>query len=51
MEKKQPDVTKYEKPEVKDLGDLRELTEGGARLSNMDSLWPNSLKAHKDFFS
>lgn len=49
MDKKQPEVTKYEKPEVKDFGDLRELTEGGTHLSNMDSLWPNNVKAHKNF--
>jgi hypothetical protein len=49
VEKKQLEVTTYEKPEVKDFGDLRDLTEGGSRPSNMDSLWPNNVKAHKDF--
>jgi hypothetical protein len=49
MEKREFEVVKYEKPEVKDFGDLRELTEGGFKLSNMDSLWPNQPKAHKDF--
>jgi hypothetical protein len=49
MRKETPVATKYEKPEVKDFGDLRDLTEGGFKLSNMDSLWPNNVKAHKDF--
>lgn len=49
MEKTKSEVAKYEKPEVKDFGDLRELTEGGFKPSNMDSLWPNNVKAHKDF--
>jgi hypothetical protein len=49
VEKKQPEAAKYEKPVVKDFGDLRELTEGGIHLRNQDSLWPNSVKAHKDF--
>lgn len=49
MEKKHNEVVKYEKPEVKDFGDLKELTAGGSKLSNMDSLFPNNVKAHKDF--
>jgi hypothetical protein len=49
MEKTEHKVVKYEKHEIKDLGDLRELTEGGFKLSNMDSLFPNNVKAHKDF--
>jgi hypothetical protein len=49
VEKKHPEAIKYEKPEVKDFGDLRELTAGGSRPDNMDSLFPNSVKAHKSF--
>jgi hypothetical protein len=49
VEKQHNEKIEYEKPEVKDFGDLRELTAGGFRLRDMDSLWPNQEKAKKDF--
>ena len=53
MEKKQQvdGEVKYERPEVTDLGTLRELTEGGTRRGFQDQLFPNSPRAVKGIFS
>jgi hypothetical protein len=37
----------YEKPEVKDFGDLFELTAGGSIRGGHDQLYPNNPKAVK----
>jgi hypothetical protein len=37
----------YEKPEIKDLGDLFELTAGGTLQGGHDQRFPNSPKAVK----
>lgn len=45
MEQKRPIA--YEKPEIKDLGDLFELTAGGTVRGGHDQRWPNNPKAVK----
>jgi hypothetical protein len=52
MEQKTPELSEtrasaYEKPEIKDLGDLFELTAGGNLRGGHDQRFPNSPKAVK----
>jgi len=42
-----PEKLTYEKPEIKDLGDLFELTAGGTVRGGLDQRFPNSPKAVK----
>jgi hypothetical protein len=49
MEFEKPKPVDYEKPEVKDFGDLFELTAGGTLHGGFDQLWPNNSKAVKCF--
>ncbi len=42
-----PKKLTYEKPEIKDLGDLFELTAGGTVRGGHDQRFPNSPKAVK----
>jgi hypothetical protein len=47
MEKKTEQPIAYEKPVVKDFGDLFELTAGGSIHGGFDQLHPNNPKAVK----
>jgi hypothetical protein len=49
MEFEKPKPIEYEKPEVKDFGDLFELTAGGTESGGFDQLWPNNRQAVKCF--
>jgi hypothetical protein len=49
LETQKPEPVEYEKPEVKDFGDLFELTAGGNIRGGFDQLHPNSPKAVKCF--
>jgi hypothetical protein len=44
LETQKPEPVEYEKPEVKDFGDLFELTAGGAILGGLDQLLPSNPK-------
>lgn len=49
METQKPESVEYEKPEVKDFGDLFELTAGGTFRGGFDQLYPNAPRAVKCF--
>lgn len=51
MSEEKPKPIEYEKPEVKDFGDLFELTAGGFIRGNADQLYPQVLRHPNKAFS